>query len=57
MDNQDVYWEVVDWTDMVQDGDKLRAVVNTAMNLPVLFIPCMWLQCVMQHVQSVRHHL
>jgi hypothetical protein len=33
MDLREVGWGV-DWIDLVQDGDRWRAVVNTAMNLP-----------------------
>jgi len=57
MDNQEVYWEGVDWIDVVQDRDKLRAVVNTVINLLMLFTPCMLLQCIIQHMHSVMHHL
>jgi hypothetical protein len=28
-------WDGMDWTDIAQDGDQWRALVNTAMNLRV----------------------
>jgi hypothetical protein len=31
-----VEWEGMDWTDMTQDGNRWRAVVNAAMNLRLL---------------------
>jgi hypothetical protein len=30
---QELGWEDIDWTDLALDGDKLGAVVNTAINL------------------------
>jgi hypothetical protein len=33
MDLQEVGWEGVDWIDMAQDRDRLRALVNAVMNL------------------------
>jgi hypothetical protein len=30
-----IEWEGVDWIHLVQDRDQWRAVVNTAMNIPV----------------------
>jgi hypothetical protein len=35
MDLQEVRWEGVDWIDMVQVRDRLRALVNAVMNLRV----------------------
>jgi hypothetical protein len=32
---REIGWEVVDWTHLDQDGDRLRALVNTVMNLRV----------------------
>jgi hypothetical protein len=33
MDLGETGWGSVDWTDMAQDGNRWRALVNTAMNL------------------------
>ena len=33
MDVREVEWEGLDWIDLPQDRDMLRAVVNTVMNL------------------------
>jgi hypothetical protein len=33
MDVIEIGWEDVDWIDLAQDRDRLRAVVNTVMNL------------------------
>ena len=33
MDLQEVGWRGIDWTDLAVDGDKRRALVNTAINL------------------------
>jgi hypothetical protein len=33
---REILWDGVDWTDLAQDRDKWRAVVNTVMNLRVL---------------------
>jgi hypothetical protein len=33
MDLSYIRWDVMDWIDLTQDRDKLRAVVNTAMDL------------------------
>jgi hypothetical protein len=33
MDLEDVGWEVIDWIDLVQDRDKLLALVNAKMEL------------------------
>jgi hypothetical protein len=35
MDLEKVRWEGVDWIDMAQDRDRLRALVNVVMNLRV----------------------
>jgi hypothetical protein len=35
MDLRDTGWDDMDWTDLVQDRDQWRALVNTAMNLRV----------------------
>jgi hypothetical protein len=35
MDLQEVGWEGMDWTDMAQDRDRWRALVNEIMNLRV----------------------
>jgi hypothetical protein len=35
MDVQEVRWGTMDWTDLSQDRDSLRALVNTVMNLLV----------------------
>jgi hypothetical protein len=36
MDYRDVKWGGMDWTDLVQDKDMSRAVVNAVMNIGVL---------------------
>jgi hypothetical protein len=36
IDRREIEWGVMDWIDLVQDRDQWRALVNTAMNLPVL---------------------
>jgi hypothetical protein len=33
MDLREIGWGDMDWTDLVQDRDHLRALVNTVMNL------------------------
>jgi hypothetical protein len=33
MDLREIGWDGMDWIDLVQNGDKWRALVNTAMNL------------------------
>jgi hypothetical protein len=33
MDLQEVGWRGIDWTDLVLEGDKWRALVNTVINL------------------------
>jgi hypothetical protein len=35
MDLREVGWDGVDWTDMAQDRDQWRALVNTVLNLRV----------------------
>jgi hypothetical protein len=35
MDLREIVWDGMDWLDMAQDRDQLRALVNTVMNLPV----------------------
>jgi hypothetical protein len=35
MDLREIGWDGVDWIEVVQDRDKWRALVNTAMNLRV----------------------
>jgi hypothetical protein len=35
MDLREIGWDVMDWVDLVQNGDQWRAVVNTVMNLRV----------------------
>jgi hypothetical protein len=35
MDIREMEWEGLDWINVAQDRDKLRAVVNTVMNLRV----------------------
>jgi hypothetical protein len=35
MELQEVGWESMDWIDMAQDRDRLRALVNAVMNLRV----------------------
>jgi len=35
MDLEEVEWEGVQWTDLAQDRDKWRVVVNAVMNLRV----------------------
>jgi hypothetical protein len=36
MDLREIGWCVINWIDLAQDGDLLRALVNTAMNLRVI---------------------
>jgi hypothetical protein len=36
MDVGEIKWDGVDWIDMAQDWDHWRALVNTALNFPVL---------------------
>jgi hypothetical protein len=36
MDLKEIGWETVDWIQMAQDRDRLRALMNTVMNLRVL---------------------
>jgi hypothetical protein len=36
MDLREIVWDGMDWLDMAQDRDQLRALVNTVMNLRVL---------------------
>jgi hypothetical protein len=35
MDLRDIGWDGMDWMNLVQDMDQLRALVNTVMNLRV----------------------
>jgi hypothetical protein len=35
MDLREIRWDGMDWTDLVQDRRKHRAVVNTVMNLRI----------------------
>jgi hypothetical protein len=35
MDLREIGWDGVDWIEMAQDRDQLRAIVNTVMNLGV----------------------
>jgi hypothetical protein len=35
MDLREIGWDGVDWSELVQDRDKWRALVNTVMNLRV----------------------
>jgi hypothetical protein len=35
MDLGDIGWDGMDWIDLAQDRDQLRALVNTVMNLRV----------------------
>jgi hypothetical protein len=35
MDPREIGWEGVDWIHLAQDGDKLRSLVNTVMNLRI----------------------
>jgi hypothetical protein len=35
MNLKEIGWEGVDWTDLTQDRDRWRALVNTVMNLRV----------------------
>jgi hypothetical protein len=35
MDIREIGWDVVDWTDMAQDRDQWRALLNTVLNLRV----------------------
>jgi hypothetical protein len=32
---REIWWSGVDWTDLAQDRDQWRALVNTITNLPV----------------------
>jgi hypothetical protein len=36
MDLREIGWGGMDWIDLAQDRDQLRALVNTVMNLRVL---------------------
>jgi hypothetical protein len=36
IDLRELWWEAVDWINLVQDGDQWRSVVNTVTNLRVL---------------------
>jgi hypothetical protein len=40
MEFWEVKWESVDWIHLAKDMDRWRAVVNTVMNLPSVFIKC-----------------
>jgi hypothetical protein len=35
MDLREIGWDGMDWIDLAEDRDQLRALVNTAMNLRV----------------------
>jgi hypothetical protein len=35
MDLREIGWDGMDWTDLAQDMDRWRAIVNTVMNLQV----------------------
>jgi hypothetical protein len=35
MDLREIGWDGMDWTDLAQDRDQWRALVNTVMNLRV----------------------
>jgi hypothetical protein len=35
MDLREIGWDVVDWIDMAQDRDQLKALVNTVLTLQV----------------------
>jgi hypothetical protein len=35
MDLGEIGWDGMDWIDLAQDRDRWRALVNTAMNIPV----------------------
>jgi hypothetical protein len=35
IDLREIRWDGMDWTDLVQDRDQWRALVNMVMNLPV----------------------
>jgi hypothetical protein len=35
IDLREIGWDGMDWIDLAQDSDQLRALVNTAMNLRV----------------------
>jgi hypothetical protein len=35
IDVRQIEWDGMDWFDLLQDGDNLRALVNTVMNLRV----------------------
>jgi hypothetical protein len=35
MDLREIGWDGMDWIDLAQDGDNLRALVNIVMNLRV----------------------
>jgi hypothetical protein len=39
MDLEEIVWGSVQWIQLAQDRDRLRAVVNTVMNLQVLAPP------------------
>jgi hypothetical protein len=35
MNFREIGWDDIDWTDVAQDRDQCRALVNTVMNVPV----------------------
>jgi hypothetical protein len=34
---REIWWEAVDWINLDRDGDQWRVVVNTVMNIHILF--------------------